>query len=333
MAGTRPFYRVTHQVQTGLSTFDVVVARRHEAAGATVEQLEVPVTTLAAVCREHVTGPVHFLKIDVEGAEAEVLAGADFAACRPWIVVVEATEPLEPEAAEAPWEAGLLEAGYRAVWFDGLNRFYLADEHASLARHFRVPPNVFDRYIVFDAPLQDHLAATEALAAARLESIARLESELAELSGRLNDRTRGAPLVRPPIAASPPSTPSPAAAPPAVVPPDARERIALPLASSGLGRRVAGGLYGILRPVLRPLAWRLRQFLVGELKGELDGHRIRLDQLIARPAGAAAGGLDPALLTALERTLLTLALEDGRRAGPPGLAEPAAGLSKTETGG
>ncbi len=330
--GIRPFYRVVHQAQTGLSTFDLDVARRHERAGARVEQIEVPVTTLAALCREHAAGPVQFLKIDVEGAEAEVLAGADFAACRPWIVVVEVTEPLESGAANLPWEAGLLAAGYRPVWFDGLNRFYLADEHATLARHFRVPPNVFDHYAVFDAPLQDHLAATEALAAARLDAIERLQAELAELNSRLAPRPAEAAAVVE-AGASPAAAPSPASleAPPA--PADARERIALPLGPGGLGRRVTRLAYGAVRPLVRPLAWRLRQFLIGELKGELDGHRIRLDQLIARPVGSTEGGINPALLGALERALLTLALEDGRQAGPACLGEPPSGLSKTEAGG
>jgi hypothetical protein len=48
----------------------------------------------------------------------------------------------------ADWEAHLLEAGYRFVYFDGLNRFYLASEHEDLAPHFRVPPNVFDDFTV-----------------------------------------------------------------------------------------------------------------------------------------------------------------------------------------
>jgi len=33
------------------------------------------------------------------------------------------------------------------VYFDGLNRFYVAAEHADLARHFSCPPNPFDQYV------------------------------------------------------------------------------------------------------------------------------------------------------------------------------------------
>jgi hypothetical protein len=34
------------------------------------------------------------------------------------------------------------------VWFDGLNRFYVATEHHdALAGHFQKPPNVFDDFV------------------------------------------------------------------------------------------------------------------------------------------------------------------------------------------
>ncbi len=77
-----------------------------------------------------------------------MLAGADLRTWRPWIVLVEATAPLSTEPTHAAWEPDLVEQGYRFVWFDGLNRFYVANERAGmLSRHFRTPPNVFDNFI------------------------------------------------------------------------------------------------------------------------------------------------------------------------------------------
>src|SRR5262249_6067142 len=38
------------------------------------------------------------------------------------------------------WEPFLARHGYRPVWFDSLNRYYLADEAAELARHFEDAP-------------------------------------------------------------------------------------------------------------------------------------------------------------------------------------------------
>ncbi len=133
---------------SGLSTLDPALAAANRRAGLAAGDMEVEATTLAAICREHVTGDVHFLKIDVEGAEKAVLEGADFTACRPWIVLVEATQPNSPEPSHAAWEPILTDADYQFVWFDGLNRFYVAGErHTALARYFQTPPNVFDRFV------------------------------------------------------------------------------------------------------------------------------------------------------------------------------------------
>ena len=140
---------------------------RQERAAATV-----PVRTLAGICREHAAGPVHFLKVDAAGAERTALEGADFAACRPWIVLVAAAEPMPTGLAHAAWEPLLLAAGYRFAWFDGLNRFYVAEErHAALAPAFTAPPNVFDDFVrAADSDLAQRLAEAEgALALARAE--------------------------------------------------------------------------------------------------------------------------------------------------------------------
>jgi FkbM family methyltransferase len=153
---------------TGLSTLDRELAARHRAAGFAVKETRVIVSTLRDVCRQHVSGEIHFLKIDVEGAERDVLLGADFAIWRPWIVLLEATLPNSPEPSHEAWETLLLEARYRFVWFDGLNRFYLAEEQfARLSRHFQVPPNVFDEFRRFTRATlnrrRDMLADIEAL--------------------------------------------------------------------------------------------------------------------------------------------------------------------------
>ena len=123
------------------------VAEMHRAEGYTVAELKVPVRTLAAVCEQHVRGEIHFLKIDVEGFEGEVLRGMDFARWRPWILVIEATLPGRRETNHDTWEHLVTSQRYRFAWFDGLNRYYVADEHAELRAHFGIQPNVFDEFI------------------------------------------------------------------------------------------------------------------------------------------------------------------------------------------
>lgn len=131
----------------GWASPDQAVAEMHRADGHSIAELTVPVRTLASVCAEHVQGEIHFLKIDVEGFEGAVLEGMDFARWRPWVLVIEATLPGSRETNHASWEHMVSTQGYRFVWFDGLNRWYVADEHPELMAHFGIGPNVFDDYI------------------------------------------------------------------------------------------------------------------------------------------------------------------------------------------
>jgi hypothetical protein len=62
--------------------------------------------------------------------------------------LAESTAPSSRIETHAQWEPHLLANGYRFVYFDGLNRFYLAIEHADLQQHFTLPPNVFDDFTV-----------------------------------------------------------------------------------------------------------------------------------------------------------------------------------------
>ena len=109
----------------------------------------VPMRTLADICAEFVKEDIHFLKIDVEGFEQDVLEGADFLRFRPWIVVVESTAPNSSIEVHDQWEFMLLKTNYQLAYADGLNRYYVALEHAELLVSLRYPPNVFDNFTVF----------------------------------------------------------------------------------------------------------------------------------------------------------------------------------------
>jgi FkbM family methyltransferase len=144
-AGTLTLYDVP--AVRGWASPEKSVADLHRAEGHTVAELTVPVRTLSDVCAEHVRGDVHFLKIDVEGFEGDVLRGMDFERWRPWVLVIEATLPNSRETNHASWEHLVTSRRYRYAWFDGLNRYYVAEEHAELLASFGIQPNVFDDYI------------------------------------------------------------------------------------------------------------------------------------------------------------------------------------------
>lgn len=144
--GEVDFYEVTG---TGLSTMIEANAVMHlENSAYKVIKRKVPVRTLRGICREYACEEVHFLKIDVEGAERLVLEGLDFKELKPWIVVVEATVPTTTDDRFEEWEPLLTDAGYAFAYFDGLNRFYVSNEHRELLEKLSVPPNVFDEIVM-----------------------------------------------------------------------------------------------------------------------------------------------------------------------------------------
>lgn len=120
------------------------------------QEVDVEVDTLAHVCQRHAPARIDFLKVDVEGAERDVLLGADWEAFRPRLVVVEATRPETDIPAWDEWEPLLLAARYRFVFFDGLNRFYIDSAEPDLARHFDRPANICDRFTPHEVVSLNH---------------------------------------------------------------------------------------------------------------------------------------------------------------------------------
>jgi FkbM family methyltransferase len=107
----------------------------------------VPCRTLASILSEHAPGvPIDFMNIDVEGSEEAVIRGADWVRFRPRIVLIEAVAPYASTPTHQGWEPVLTASGYQFAYFDGINRFYIAEEHSDLHEHFRVPVNVLDGF-------------------------------------------------------------------------------------------------------------------------------------------------------------------------------------------
>ncbi len=131
---------------TGRSSVLVDVAGVAAAEGLEVVEVEVEMRTLDDVLGESGLdeAAIHFCKIDVEGAEKDALAGLDLRRWRPWVLVVEATAPQSTVASHETWEPAVLAADYSFCLFDGLNRFYLADEHPELRAALSYPACVFD---------------------------------------------------------------------------------------------------------------------------------------------------------------------------------------------
>jgi FkbM family methyltransferase len=131
----------------GLSTTVEQHAQRAQSAlGKKSKAATVPVTTLRDLCGQHAPDEIEFLKIDVEGAERAVLLGGDWQRFRPKIVVLEALEPITMKPAWEAWESILLGSRYNFAYFDTLNRYYVAKEHARLADQIAAGPAAGQTY-------------------------------------------------------------------------------------------------------------------------------------------------------------------------------------------
>jgi FkbM family methyltransferase len=136
---------------TGLSTGRNEIAQRHVASGLASKPIEVDTLRLSDVLGKYSDKEIHWLKIDVEGMEAEAIASWEPSPARPWVLVVESTMPRSQEPNHFDWEPTILAMGYEFVYFDGLNRFYLHQAHSDLRNTFGAGPNVFDDFTLSDS--------------------------------------------------------------------------------------------------------------------------------------------------------------------------------------
>ncbi|HEY6256013.1 MAG TPA: FkbM family methyltransferase [Xanthobacteraceae bacterium] len=147
-SGEATFYQVRefHGLSTMIETHAQAALAQF---GKGSDAIAVPLVTLAELCAGQAPAVFDFLKVDVEGAEADVLEGGDWRRYRPKLVVIEALAPYTLAPAFAQWEPLLARHGYSYVWFDSLNRYYVAREAAELAECFTRAPASFDDAIQF----------------------------------------------------------------------------------------------------------------------------------------------------------------------------------------
>jgi FkbM family methyltransferase len=107
----------------------------------------VPVLPISQVIQEVALSTIHFLKIDVEGDQADVIEGLDLQRVRPWIILVGAIDSEFTIGSRDRWEHLITERGYSFAYFDGLNCFYVADEIPYAKERLAAPPNPVDDFV------------------------------------------------------------------------------------------------------------------------------------------------------------------------------------------
>jgi hypothetical protein len=139
-------YADFHDIENpSLSTLDVGFADRAVSRGFKKNKRTVTCKRLDDIIADNKVRHIDFLKIDVEGFERQVLEGFSFGV-RPTVILIEATEPCSPKPNYHLWEELVTNQNYTMVYDDGLNRFYLDNNHSHLRECFHLPPNVFDGY-------------------------------------------------------------------------------------------------------------------------------------------------------------------------------------------
>ncbi len=170
---------VLHEIaHSGLSTIRPEIAGKHSTDGWQVQQRTVPARRLDEVLADAGWDDgrdIHFLTVDTEGSELAVLQSIDLRRFRPWVLVIEATAPTSSDQTHRAWEHIVVGAGYVLCLFDGLSRFYVAQEHAErLAAPLGYPACALDTFT--SLPLRtlrdERDRATTDLQTARQESAA-----------------------------------------------------------------------------------------------------------------------------------------------------------------
>ena len=149
----------TEYINHGLSTFSKTMSNAYQQHKSvftdTFWKYDVTVRTLAEILREQNVDHIHFMKVDVEGYEYEVLDGNDWRHFRPEMICIESNH------IEKDWRPLLKKHKYTKVFNDGLNDYYLAEESMYRADHFSYAKSLLESGEVATAEVFNKIKETE----------------------------------------------------------------------------------------------------------------------------------------------------------------------------
>lgn len=148
--GTAVLHSTGRGAYKGLSTLDNTNATNLNNIFIQTEEVEVNLKSLNSIIEENnwQNEEIHFLKIDVEGSEFKVLKSIDLQKYRPIVLVVESTMPMTTIKNHMIFEDYIINNNYTFCLFDGLNRFYVANERSDLFEIASYPVCIFDHPFV-----------------------------------------------------------------------------------------------------------------------------------------------------------------------------------------
>jgi len=166
----------------GLSTFSSQMVKEYEGDDNPVhkdtKRYNVKVTTLRSVFSSQNVRHIHFMKVDVEGFEYEVLAGNDWKKYRPEVICIEANHIVKD------WHPLFEEHGYTLAFSDGLNEYYTDDTTSRAAMFDYVNRVVIDQnggLRASDYTIMQQFEGDIRDAHAHLQEVLKEKSEIGEL--------------------------------------------------------------------------------------------------------------------------------------------------------
>jgi len=115
---------------------------------------KVYVVTLKDIFEENKVKTINFMKIDVEGFEYEVIKSNDWNKYRPEVICIEANHILKD------WTKLLQDFKYTRVFFDGLNDYYVANEHKEIISRFSYTNTILPTPII-NSELEEEIKIVE----------------------------------------------------------------------------------------------------------------------------------------------------------------------------
>lgn len=172
----------------GLSTFSKDMQKENKNI-AEYRDIEVDVITLKKLFTDNKVEKINFLKVDVEGYEYNVLASNDWEKYRPELICIEANHTFKD------WRPLLKKVGYKKVFHDGLNEYYLANESSIREKQFSYVKSIIGKPIV-DARVNRYVESLEHRIDLQAGEINAYKSENLQLQHEIIELKKVVPLVK-----------------------------------------------------------------------------------------------------------------------------------------
>lgn len=178
----------------GLSTFSPEIQKDYQShpnnATKKYKEYQVKTNSLAKIFSQNNVTKIDFMKVDVEGFEYSVLASNDWKKYRPSVICIEANH------INKDWRPILHNAGYSLAFFDGINEYYVANEHKASEPVFSYEKTILDKPPVITPIINDAVAHYRSELDRHYIEVANLNDRLVSLDTELNNIHRLKPALK-----------------------------------------------------------------------------------------------------------------------------------------